>query len=951
MKRLLLITLILAACEADIPKEGRPNVVVAEFDPAASVVPLPNDLARDPTTGKVVVPPSATDTAAQKEFNEKYLGALTGFPSESTASVVFDGNLDPASVNAQTVLGLDLTAAPAPIAINPQLDPVTHTISVAPPAGGWLRGHRYAIVVVAGPNGVRGAGGVPVVGSATWALVSSSNPVVTCTDLTSPDCRPAVDVIPSDKTDPAERLADQTQKAIQLEQIRRGYAPLLDALGARGIPRSSIPILWTFTIVDAAEVTFDPANNVVPFPNDVLRANGKVNLPNPKTGQPLTAQDCAAATDTAIQLYCGLNTLDGFSTLTAPVSESSDTLAALTQGNLDPASVTAKSVGLVPLVSQAPEPTRTQPQVSPCVSCLSSAPETEPEQLQWRLEAPLDEKTTYLAFVTSEVKDKQGKAVIASPAFALVRSQSPLVENGKSAVNILTDEQAQRLEPLRAALSPALDGLAAKGIPRENLVLAWAFTTQSEGTVLDQLYGLPAQVPGLPAAPTFVADATAQYTAIANNAGIPIDGIDKFFVGELVTPVAVTGTGGTLDPTAPKPEPVSFVMAIPTTPAPAAGRPVTIFGHGLTRWRNDVLPIANALAKAGQVTIAIDALFHGDRSSCTGSTAATKQASDDAACADPSKQKCNGDPIAGRCVARNEADRAACTPGPAGNATCGAAGQGRCVAADSKCEGGDFARDASGRPNISGWNIINLTNFFATRDNFRQAVIDQSQLVRIIRSTGGTGLAQAAGTTFDGATIHYVGQSLGAILGSLFNAASPDTSRVVLNVPAGTLPQVILTAPSFEAQKTALLAALAQQGIMPGTPAFDTFIGTAQWILDPADPANMAYRIVHPPAPNANRKAFIQFIEGDQTLPNPTNLAVVRGANRTFVPTPPSFGCVDPLFCYEFTEQGDAFDATTATPATRHGFLLAPPQGSRGVALTTKAQGQVATFIATGSVP
>ncbi len=948
MKRLLLPILIVGACTPDIEKETRPRIVTAEFDPAASVVPLPNDLARDPTTGKIVVPASATDTAAQKEFNQQYLGELTGFPSESTAQVSFDGDLDPATVNPQTVLGIDLTAAPAPIAITPVL--TGRTITVAPPQGGWQRAHRYAIVVVGGPTGMRGAGNIDVVGSPTWALVSSPNPVVTCTDLTSPTCAPAVDVIPSDKNDPAERLADQTHKAIQLEQIRRGYAPLFDALAARGIPRSSIPVLWTFSIVDAAEMTFDPANNVVPFPNDALRANGKVNLPNPKTGQPLTAQDCAAPADTSIQLYCGLNTLDGFSTITAPVSESSDTLAALTQGNLDPATVNAKSVGLAPLVSQAPEATRTQPKVAPCVSCLSSSP-NQPEQLQWRLEAPLDEKTTYLAFATNELKDKTGKQVIASPSFALLRSKATLVENDKSAVNILSDEQAKRLEPLRAALAPALDGLEAKGVPRASLVLAFAFTTQSEGTLLDQLYGVPAKVPGLPAAPTFVADATAQYTAAAGAAGVPIDGVSKFYAGEMITPVAITGPGGTLDVAAPKPEPVAFVMAVPTTPAPPAGYPVTIFGHGLTRSRNDLLPIANALAKAGQVVIATDALFHGERSSCTGSKLATKQASDDAACADPAAQKCDEDALIGRCVARNDGDRNACTPGPAGDATCRGAGQGRCVAGDSKCEGGDFARDASGRPNISGWNIFNLANFFATRDNFRQQVIDLSQLVRIIKGTGAGSLAQGAAITLDGATIHYVGQSLGGILGTLFTAASPDTSRVVLNVPAGTLPQVILTAPAFEAQKTAFLEGLAQQGIMPGTPTFDRFIGVAQWVVDPADPANMAYRVAHPPAANANRKLFIQFIEGDQTLPNPTNLAVVMGANRSFVPTPPAFGCTDPVLCYEFTEQGDAFDATSATPASRHGFLLAPPQGSRGVALTTKAQGQVATFIATGSVP
>jgi hypothetical protein len=967
VKRLLslVVVVLFGACTPDVEKVPAPSVVVAEFEPGASVpvVPLPNDLAKDPTTGKIVVPPSPTDTPAQKEFNTQYLGTLEGFPFESTASVRFTGPLDPASVNPQSVIGLDITAAPAPVPLAPVFDPAGQAIVVPPPAGGWTRAHRYAIAVVAGPNGVRSTDGRPVVGSATWALVTSPTPIVTCADLTAPDCRPTVDIIPSTQSDLAARLADQRQKAIQLEQLRRGLAPLLDGLAATGIDRASVVVLWTFTIVDAGAITFDPANNVVPFPNDALLVNGKVNLPNPKTGAPLQPADCQNPTDPQIQLTCGLNTLDGFSTIAPPISESSDTLGALEQGTIDPASLNPQSVALVPVASTAPEAERTQPKFTPCVGCLSSPdaagnPPSAPQQLQWRLDAPLDEKTTYLGFVTNGVKDDQGKPVIATPAFALLRSSSPLVEGGHSTVNVLSDAQAMALEPLRAALKPALDQLEASGVPRANLALAFAFTTQSEATLLDQLYALPAKVPDLPAAPLFLVDATAQYTAAAGAAGIPIDHISRFLTGTFITPVAITGPGGTLDPNAPKPEPVDLLVTIPDTPPPEGGYPITIFGHGFTRTRDDIVPIANSLAAAGQVAISSDTLFHGERTSCTGSKAATGQPTDDAACADPTSQRCNEDPIAGRCVAANDADRDACTPGAAGDASCGAAGQGRCVVADAKCEGGDFARDAAGRPVISGWNIFNLTNLFATRDNLRQPVIDLSQLVRVIKSPGASGLAGLAGVPFDTTKMGYVGQSLGGILGTSFNAVSPDTTNVVLNVAGGVLPEIILTAPSFAQQRAALLAGLAAQEIMPGTPAFDRFIGAAQWVIDPADPANMGWRLTHPTdagggvtAPNPNRKAFLQFIEGDQTVPNLSNLALVMAANRSFVATPPSFGCASPLFCYEFTEQLDDFSPTTATPPTRHGFLLVPPEGSRGPALTTKAQTQVPTFLVTGALP
>jgi hypothetical protein len=274
-----------------------------------------------------------------------------------------------------------------------------------------------------------------------------------------------------------------------------------------------------------------------------------------------------------------------------------------------------------------------------------------------------------------------------------------------------------------------------------------------------------------------------------------------------------------------------------------------------------------------------------------------------------------------------------------------------------KCQNADFKRAASGAPPlISGWNIFSLTNFFATRDNMRQQVIDLAQLVRVLK--GQTGAFGGVGPKLDTSKLGYVGQSLGGIEGTLFNAVSPDTTNVVLNVPGGALSQLVLVAPSFAAQKQVMLDTLTAQGTSIGTPAFDQFIAITQWILDPADPANMGQRLTHPvevtpgvKAPNANRKAFIQFIEGDQTVPNLTNFALVTAANRSFVPTPPDFGCVAPLLCYEFTQVGDGFDELTAPSASRHGFLLQPPAGTMGPALTAKAQTQVATFLATGALP
>ncbi|MCL2778616.1 MAG: hypothetical protein FWD73_11480 [Polyangiaceae bacterium] len=965
VKRLAPIFVLLAACSPDI--ESAPpssvNAIVVQFDPGAAVpvVPQPNDLARDPTTGKIVVPASPTDTPAQVEFNRDYLGNLTGFPLESTAQVLVTGDLDPQSVNPQSVLAFDLTdvtseGAPTPQGIKLQV--AGQSIVVAAPDGGWTRAHQYAMVVVGGPNGVRGAKNENVIGSQTWYLVSGTTPLVTCSDLASPTCAPTVDIIPSTETDIEARLVDQTHKAITLEQIRRGYAPLLGALEAQGIARQNVAILWTFTVVDAGEMTFDPANQVIPFPNDVLLANGQVNLPNPSTGAPLTPDDCASS-DATLQLYCGLNTLDGFSTTAPLISENSDTLGAALQANINPDSLAGQSVGLLRMASRAPEAGKTDPNYTPCLNCMSSKDTNgnlldNPQQLQWKLNAPLDEQTTYFAYVTSGVTDDENKPVIATAAMALVRLSNPLVdENGKSTVNIVSDEQAAQLEPLRVALKPAFDAMDSAGVPRANIALAFPFTTQSEASVLDQLYAIPSQVPGLPDYPVVpLTDATDTFSEVPG-------GVEKIFVGAFFTPVAITGAGGTLNPANPQILPVNFLVAVPSVTAPAGGYPVTIFGHGLGGSRNDALDIASALAAKGQVVIAADWLFHGDRTSCTGASSVTPDGTDDEACADPGTMKCDEGALVGLCVLADDGVRASCTQNLDGDMTCAAQGQGLC-SADGKCQGQGAGPSAV----VSGWNMFSLTNFFQTRDNFRQPVIDFAQLVRVIKSTSGNSLATQLSQfsvngepiTLDTANINYLGQSLGGILGTNVNAVSPDTNNVVLNVPGGSLPQIILTSPAFAAQRGAFIGSLDAQGIKQGTPAFDQFVGIVQWILDPADPANMGYRLTHSisvsgvDTPNANRKAFIQFIEGDQVVPNESTIALIAGANRSFANTPPNYGCTPPLTCYEFTEAGNGFDPTTATPETRHNFLRVPPSGAAGADLKSTAQTQAVTFISTGNL-
>ncbi|SET96660.1 hypothetical protein [Stigmatella erecta] len=957
MKKLWLVGALsvgASACAPDIAQDDPPDVVLAQFDPSASpaVVPSPNDLAYDENTKRVNAPINPQASLAEQEFTRDYLNTLNGFPISSVATTKIV-DLDPATINAGTVRFIDLQAG-TPLA-TPAVTPTisynaeTDMLMIAPPATGWPKRGRYAVALIGGENGLKGVGGKPVVGSATWSFINSDESLVTCEELTAPDCRSRTDIIPSRKTDPAERLADQNASALRLEQLRRSYRDLLKAIAGPSGKTEDIVLMWTYRIMDMPEVTFDPAASVVPFPNDLLlkrNADGttQVQLPIP-----------ADASPTQKQLLGGINTLDGFSTTSAIVSENSFTRGVLEDGSTLDAANLATATAVINLTGA------TQPKVVPCISCAASkkpdgSAQGGPQQLQFIpgvagvangqptiLPVPLEEKTTYAAVLTTDLKDTLGKPIAPPAAFALIRLSHPLFENGKSQVSVVSDAQAQALEPLRAGFKAMFDGLEASAkIPRAKIALAWPFTTQSTASTLARLHALPSATygaAGLPAAPVGLLDRTA---IIKGQMGmLPQADIGQIFQGTMILPFALNSPTGTLNPTAPRFDRVPFLLTLPNRPTggAAANWPVAIFSHALRNSHTSALAIANELAKKGFATLSYDSPYHGDRSSCVGVAASAGLPGDDAACANPATQRCETDATQvatyGRCVARSEAARAACDP-TALNAdlTCSAAGQGRC-AADAKCEGGAFAI-ASGTNNqaISGWNFVRPDNLFATRDNFRQHAIDLGQAERVIQSDAIDALlTQANGgaaTGLDGSKIVYIGQSLGGMLGTLSTSVSPNVGNVVLNVPAGDLTGVLLTsqAPDFVKARTGFLQTLAAENITPGTPAFDQFLGLAKLILDPADPLNYASRV----STRSKGKTLIHYIAQDEVLPNATTEALISAAKKGVLTA---------------TEPAVALVNAPSSLTERHGFLL----NFQDPSVTLPAQNAATQFLQTGALP
>jgi hypothetical protein len=673
------------------------------------------------------------------------------------------------------------------------------------------------------------------------------------------------------------------------------------------------------------------------------------------------------------QLYQGLNTLDGFS-LTAPiVSENGDGVGPLLQGKLSSIQFpvgAASPINFLQVPGSSSGADAGIPlKVVACVNCAGitdTLPDggpillpdggPKPETLEIVPQLPLTERTQYAAYITTDLKDTSSKNVIPTAAFALTRSSAPLVDsNGKSTVSLLTDHQAQQLEPLRAGLKPLFETLASSGLPRKKIALGWAFTTQSTVSTLSQLHAAPT-IANVPATPLWVADVTAQVVPVLDARGIPHAAVSAFWAGEIYDLFALsTGhfTPGLADAI---PKKMPFVMVVPASAEPAGGYPVTIFGHGIFGDKTNVYAIANTLASIGHVAIAIDEPWHGDRNTCIGFGAFLNRATgqttftDKIACSNPGNQTCNA---AGRCQLADQSSAANCTfASPTSDLGCLALGQGAC-APDNKCEGtgAGFATSVGGVP-VSGWNLLNLVDFFATRDNIRQQVISHAQLARVIATAGPAGIGPTGGSTtirLDPTKISFVSQSVGSFLGSLYTAVAPEVGSTVLNVAGSDWILNLFTSPTFVPLRDAFIAGLAAQGIPKDSPTYDTFLGIAKWIIDPADPVNAGYYLTHsaklpaPLPPNINpatRRAFVQWILDDQWVVNPGTVELVDASIGSLASDPTRIAT--PPFC------------------DRHGFLLQPSDGvctspagpptPAGSALTAAGQGQVATFLS-GAAP
>jgi pimeloyl-ACP methyl ester carboxylesterase len=289
---------------------------------------------------------------------------------------------------------------------------------------------------------------------------------------------------------------------------------------------------------------------------------------------------------------------------------------------------------------------------------------------------------------------------------------------------------------------------------------------------------------------------------------------------------------------------------------------VLIYQHGIFSFREEMLGVADSFADAGFVVVAIDLPLHGVTNPKDGLYATDAN------------------------------------PAYTGIIPAGTGSIERTFDLDLNTNSGYTVIPGSPPDGVidpSGSHAINLTSPLTNRDGLRQGAIDLVMLSRLLPSLN----LGAAGTINAGA-IHFLGHSLGAIVGTDFMAVvGPGVSTATLANAGGVLTGILTTSPSFAPTVNAQLTAL---GAPPGTTLYANFFRDIQSILDAGDPVN-----------------YVALA----TAQHPTHLQQVVGATpppANCTPVAPPNGCPDQVVT----------NASTRAMITASAYL---PTGAPGIAL------------------
>ncbi|WP_394849751.1 hypothetical protein LZC95_20135 [Pendulispora brunnea] len=347
-------------------------------------------------------------------------------------------------------------------------------------------------------------------------------------------------------------------------------------------------------------------------------------------------------------------------------------------------------------------------------------------------------------------------------------------------------------------------------------------------------------------------------------------------------------------------EKIWVTFTVPTrAPASDAGYPVVILQHGLGGSRDYIFALANTLAAAGYVTAAIDSVTFGARAA-SGKTDGTTDYIN-AKNTDPAK---NNDSTYGK--------------------------------------GDGIADTRNGATDLFG----SLINIGALRDQMRQAALDTTQLVRVLRKESNRVLGPlqvppaASPPKLDSSKIAYIGNSLGGIQGATAAAIEPNIREWVLNVAGGGLITELAThSPRISAS---LVAAAGANFGMTGDKLseFHPLVTLLQTVAEPGDPLAYADLLVSAPRKvggvQVTPRNILQIeVIYDELVPNEANEALARaGGWRLGTPNVGSNAGVtdvktlagrDPKLLAEVSPDADGYIQNTPVNGTTAVLLQVSP--------------------------
>ncbi len=452
--------------------------------------------------------------------------------------------------------------------------------------------------------------------------------------------------------------------------------------------------------------------------------------------------------------------------------------------------------------------------------------------------------------------------------------------------------------PAAAVYAPLAAWIAKTGAPPPSA--ATVFTTGHPTRVLD---AMRAQLAAVPPDPTLSAiyrpadlDAllgtpSTKRPGFGDPNGVVHDAIAYVIHGRLPTVSWISATPGHLgavqldDAGAPKPlgmDRIPVTLILPRCNCDYAHTPVVIFQHGINADRSAAFAVANDFARAGYATLASDTLWHGDR-------------------------------LPGNV---DQVDNVTGAAGPDGIGDPSPAG--------ALLWFFDFNGDkAAGTPALDARVI---------RDNFRQAIADLMQVVRLAAAGDLAAFAAAdpalASLSLDASHLVYTGESFGSLLGASVLAGAPELRAAVLAVGGGGIVQpLMVSSPSFALLAQPLFAGAFDQLVTVDDPALppaaQRSLALLETAVEPGDPSVWAPRIAA-----AGKHALFLQAHADEVMPNQAGdaLAAAAGATQVRLPslppgaTPPLAYVVRPLADAPYRGAPSTIAVVQVEPAT-HGMF------------------------------